>query len=152
MRHIRWAGSRTSSSAPNASASCATSRHPSARAGSPKATATPRYLVGTEPYGYHARVFEGVAKSQFSLQDSCFQKWKACPDTLLNEFTLSHTLAWQAGPPASFEGLPEACAPRRITQRILKLRAVPIGTVLNLRTSASQKSAAVPRRARIEGS
>ena len=42
-----------------------------------------------------------------------------------------------------------ACAPRRITRRVLKLRAVPIGTVLNLRTTTSQKCAALPRRARI---
>ena len=39
----------------------------------------------------HARVFKGVAKSQFSPQGSCFQKWS---DTLLNEFTPSNTLAW----------------------------------------------------------
>jgi len=42
-------------------------------------------------------------------------------------------------------------APRRITRRVrrvLKLRAVPIGTVLNLRTTTSQKCEAVPRRAR----
>ena len=42
----------------------------------------------------HARVFEGVAKSQFSPQGTCFQKWKACPDTLLNGCTPSNTLAW----------------------------------------------------------
>ena len=35
------------------------------------------------------------------------------------------------------------------SRRMLKLRAVPIGTVLNLRTTASQKCEAVPRRARI---
>ena len=33
-----------------------------------------------------------------------------------------------------------------------KLRAVPIGTGLNLGTTTSRKSAAVPRRARIQGS
>ena len=38
------------------------------------------------------------------------------------------------------------------TRRILQMRAVPIGTVLNLRITVSQKCAAVPRRARIEGS
>ena len=38
---------------------------------------------------------------------------------------------------------------REITRRILKLGAVPIGTVLSLRTTTSQKYAAVPRRARI---
>ena len=35
------------------------------------------------------------------------------------------------------------------TRRVLQLRAVPIGTVLNLRTTTSQKCEAVPRRARI---
>jgi len=35
------------------------------------------------------------------------------------------------------------------TRGILKLRAVPMGTVLNLRTTTSQKCAAVPRPARI---
>ena len=43
----------------------------------------------------HARVYEGVAKSQFPPQGSCFQKWIPCPDTLLNEFTPSKTLAWK---------------------------------------------------------
>ena len=33
-----------------------------------------------------------------------------------------------------------------------KLRAVPIGTVLNFRTTTSQKCEAGPRRARIQGS
>ena len=47
------------------------------------------------PQHHHARVFEGVAKSQFSSQGSRFQKWKACPDTLLNGFTPFNTLAWQ---------------------------------------------------------
>jgi len=42
-----------------------------------------------------------------------------------------------------------ACAPRRITRRILKLRAVPSATVLHLRTTTSQRCEAVPRRARI---
>jgi hypothetical protein len=37
----------------------------------------------------------------------------------------------------------------RITRRILQVRAVPIGTVLVLRTTPSLKCAAVPRRARI---
>ena len=32
------------------------------------------------------------------------------------------------------------------------MRAVPIGTVLNLRTPTSQKCAAIPRRAHIQGS
>ena len=32
-----------------------------------------------------------------------------------------------------------ACAPRRLTRRTLKLRAVPSGIVLNLRTIAEQK-------------
>jgi len=40
-----------------------------------------------------------------------------------------------------------ACAPRRLTRLILELRAVPSGTLLNLRTSAEQKRGAVPRRA-----
>jgi len=44
----------------------------------------------------HARVFEGVAISQFPPQGSRFQKWKACPDTLLNGFTPSNTLAWSS--------------------------------------------------------
>ena len=35
-------------------------------------------------------------------------------------------------------GVYNACASRRITRRILKLRAVPSGTVLNLRTTTSQ--------------
>ena len=39
--------------------------------------------------------------------------------------------------------------PRRITRIIIKLRAVPRGKVLNLRTTTSQKCEAVPRRARI---
>ena len=34
----------------------------------------------------------GRQKSIFP-QSSCFQKWKACPDTLLDEFTPSNTLA-----------------------------------------------------------
>ena len=38
---------------------------------------------------------------------------------------------------------------RAVTRRTLKRRAVTIGTVLNLRTTTSQKCAAVPRRARI---
>ena len=50
---------------------------------------------GSPSSACHARVFEGVAKSQFSPQGSCFQKWKACPGTLLNEFTPSNTLAWR---------------------------------------------------------
>ena len=45
-----------------------------------------------------------------------------------------------------------ACAPRRITRRILRLRVVRFGTVLDLRTTTWQKCGAVPRRARIEGS
>ena len=39
---------------------------------------------------------------------------------------------------------------RRITRRILKLRNVQFGKVLDLRTSSSQKREAVPRRARIQ--
>ena len=35
-------------------------------------------------------------QKSFSPQGSCFQKWKACPDTLLNDFTTSDTLAWCA--------------------------------------------------------
>ena len=42
-----------------------------------------------------------------------------------------------------------ACAPRRVTRRILKLGAVPIGTVLNLGTATEQKCEVVQRRARI---
>jgi len=42
-----------------------------------------------------------------------------------------------------------ACAPRRITRRVPALRAVPIGAVLSLRTTTSQKCEAVPRRARV---
>ena len=42
-----------------------------------------------------------------------------------------------------------ACAPRRINRIILKVRAVPIGTVLYFRTATLQKCEAVPRRARI---
>ena len=42
-----------------------------------------------------------------------------------------------------------ACSPRRITRIILELGAVPNGTVLNLRTTTSQKCEAVPRRARM---
>ena len=48
--------------------------------------------------------------------------------------------------------LPDGIDPeliRRITRIILELRAVPIGTVLNFRTTTLQKCAAVPRRARI---
>ena len=37
----------------------------------------------------------------------------------------------------------------RLTRRILELRAVPSGTVLNSRTTSQQKSGAVPRRVRI---
>ena len=37
-------------------------------------------------------------------------------------------------------------------EKNLQLKNVPIGTVLNLRTTTSQKCAAVPRRARIQGS
>ena len=40
-----------------------------------------------------------------------------------------------------------ACAPRRITQKNLELRAVPIGTILNVKTTTSQKCTAFPRRA-----
>jgi len=40
-------------------------------------------------------------------------------------------------------------APRRITQRVPELRAVPIGTLLNLQPTSSQKCEAVPVRARI---
>ena len=40
-------------------------------------------------------------------------------------------------------------APQRTTRRTLKLKAVLIGTLLNLSTSTSQKCEAVPRRARI---
>ena len=36
--------------------------------------------------------------------------------------------------------------------RILELRAVPMGTVLNLRTTTSPKCEAVPKGARIQGS
>ena len=43
-----------------------------------------------------------------------------------------------------------ACAPRRLTRRILGLRAVPSGTLINLRTSAYQRCGVVPRRARVE--
>ena len=42
-----------------------------------------------------------------------------------------------------------ACAPRRITREMLKLRAVHFGTVLDSRTTTSQKGEAVLRRARI---
>ena len=45
-----------------------------------------------------------------------------------------------------------ACAPRRLTPRMLRLRAVPSSTVLSLRTIASQKYGAALRRARVEGS
>ena len=38
---------------------------------------------------------------------------------------------------------------RGLTRRVLKLRAVPIGIVLNLTETTSQKCEAVPRRARI---
>ena len=44
---------------------------------------------------HHARVQEGVAKSQFFLQASGFQKWRLTPETLWNEFTPSNTPAWQ---------------------------------------------------------
>ena len=40
-----------------------------------------------------------------------------------------------------------ARAPRRITQRILKLRVVPFSKVLDFRTTSSQNCEAVPRRA-----
>ena len=53
---------------------------------------------------------------------------------------------------ASFAPVHIACAPRRIPWRILKLRAVPIGTVLHLETTTLQKFEAVPWRVRIEGS
>jgi len=43
---------------------------------------------------HHARVLEGVAKSQFPPQGSGFQKSKAWISTLSNEFTPSNTLAW----------------------------------------------------------
>ena len=39
-----------------------------------------------------------------------------------------------------------------ITRRILKLRVVPFGTVLDLRTTTSQNCVAIPRRDRLEGS
>ena len=42
-----------------------------------------------------------------------------------------------------------ACAPRRLTRRILELRVVPSGKVLDLRTTSSQNCEAVPRRARV---
>jgi len=54
--------------------------------------------VGTVPDAMrdttHARVQEGVAKSQFPLKDNGFQKWKSSNETLLNEFTPSNTLVW----------------------------------------------------------
>jgi hypothetical protein len=52
-----------------------------------------------------------------------------------------------SGGGASLSGL--RCAPRRLTRRITRLRAVPSGTVLTLRISAQQKCGAVPRRARV---
>ena len=36
----------------------------------------------------------GGRQTSFSSQGSCFQKWRACPDMLLNEFIPSNTLAW----------------------------------------------------------
>ena len=33
-------------------------------------------------------------QKSISTQGSGFQKWRSCPDTLLNEFTCSNTLAW----------------------------------------------------------
>ena len=56
------------------------------------------------------------------------------------------------GTPTSFGPLYIACAPRRITRRVLKSRAVSIGTLLNSRTTTSHKYEAVPKRARVEGS
>ena len=38
--------------------------------------------------------FRRSRHKSFPPQCSCFQKWKACPDTLLNGLTLSNTLAW----------------------------------------------------------
>ena len=52
-------------------------------------------VVASARDSHHARVFEGVAKSQFPPHGSRFQKWKACPGTLLNGFTTYNTLAWQ---------------------------------------------------------
>ena len=43
-----------------------------------------------------------------------------------------------------------ACAPRWITRRILRLRVVPVGTVRNFRTTASQKCESVPNLRLIE--
>ena len=40
----------------------------------------------------------------------------------------------------------------RLGENVLRLRAVPSGTIINLRTTAEQKCRAVPSRARIEGS
>ena len=46
-------------------------------------------------YAHHARVSEGVAKRHFPLKEIVLNSKKACPDTLLNEFNPSNTLAWQ---------------------------------------------------------
>ena len=45
--------------------------------------------------------------------------------------------------------LDSGLAPRRIPGRILELRVVPFGTVLDFRTTTSQNCEAIPRRARI---
>ena len=37
---------------------------------------------------------ERVAKSRLSLTGSGFRRWRSSPETLLNEFTPSDTLAW----------------------------------------------------------
>ena len=55
-------------------------------------------------YHHHARVPEGVAKSQFPLKGSGFQKWKPCLNTVLKGFIPPTTLAWQQSEAATVQG------------------------------------------------
>jgi L,D-peptidoglycan transpeptidase YkuD (ErfK/YbiS/YcfS/YnhG family) len=55
----------------------------SARFGDPVSTPKPSSV------SHHARVQEGVAKSEFHLKGSGFQKWKPCLNTVLKGFTPS---------------------------------------------------------------
>ena len=69
-------------------------------------------------------------------------------------FTSQPALNWEAfSGPNLITCPPDAVDPGRSTiHRRFALRAQPIGTVINSRTTASHECAAVPKRARIQGS
>ena len=54
----------------------------------------PQCLQSRGTRACHARVLERVAKSEFPLKGSGFQKWRAPILTRLNGFSPSNTLAW----------------------------------------------------------